>query len=50
MRGRANADRWARGVSDRGGGRTDRAGPVLGDLGVDMRAKGTGCACVKRYP
>jgi hypothetical protein len=31
------------GVIDRGGGRTDRAGPAPGNAGV-------GRACVKRYP
>jgi hypothetical protein len=41
--GRASTDRRARGVSDRGGGRTDRAGPAPGDLGA-------GRACAKRYP
>jgi hypothetical protein len=30
-------------VSDRGGGRTDRAGPALGDTGA-------GRACAKRHP
>jgi hypothetical protein len=38
------------GVSDRGGGRTDRAGPALGNTGADRRASGTGRACAKRYP
>jgi hypothetical protein len=49
-RGRASTDRRARGVSDRGGGCTDRAGPAPGDLGADRRARGAGRACVKRYP
>jgi hypothetical protein len=30
------------GVSDRGGGRTDRAGPAPGDLGADRRARASG--------
>jgi hypothetical protein len=38
------------GVSDRGGGRTDRAGPALGNTGADRRATGAGRACTKRYP
>jgi hypothetical protein len=38
------------GVSDRGGGRTDRAGPAPGDTGADRRARDAGCACAKRYP
>jgi hypothetical protein len=40
----------ARGVSGRGGGCTDRAGPALEDLGADKRARASGHACVKRYP
>jgi hypothetical protein len=40
----------ARGVSGRGGGRTDRAGPTPEDLGADRWAKGAGRACAKRYP
>jgi hypothetical protein len=36
-------------VSDRGGGRTDRAGPTPGDTGADRRARGAGRACAKRY-
>jgi hypothetical protein len=40
--GRASTDRRARGVSDRGGGRTDRAGPVLGGLGADRWARASG--------
>ena len=38
------------GVSDRGGGRTDRAGPASWDMGADRRAKGAVRACAKRYP
>jgi hypothetical protein len=38
------------GVTDRGGERTDRAGPVPGDTGADRRASGTGRACAKWYP
>jgi hypothetical protein len=38
----ASTDRRARGVSGRGGGRTDRAGPALGDLGADRRARASG--------
>jgi hypothetical protein len=38
------------GVSDRGGGRTDRAGPALENMGADRRARGAGRACAKRYP
>jgi hypothetical protein len=41
-RGRASADRRARGVSDRGGERTDRAGPAIGDLGADRWARASG--------
>jgi hypothetical protein len=37
-------------VSDRGGGRNDRAGPAPGDTGTDRRARGAGRACAKRYP
>jgi hypothetical protein len=40
----------ARGVSGRGGGRTDRAGPAPEDLGVDRRASASGHACAKHYP
>jgi hypothetical protein len=40
----------ARGVSGRGGGRTDRAGPAPEDLGADRRAKGIGHVRAKRYP
>jgi hypothetical protein len=47
--GRASADRRARGVSDRGGERTDRAGPALGDMGADRWARGAGRVCAKRY-
>jgi hypothetical protein len=50
MRGRASADRRARGVSVRGGGRIDLAGPAPEDLGADRRAKGVGRECAKRYP
>jgi hypothetical protein len=32
----------ARGVSGRGGGRTDRAGPAPGGLGTDRRARTSG--------
>jgi hypothetical protein len=39
-----------RGVSDRGGGRTDRAGPALGDTSADRRPRGAGRVCGKRYP
>jgi hypothetical protein len=38
------------GVSDRGGGHTDRAGPALGDTGADRRARGAGRVRAKRYP
>jgi hypothetical protein len=38
------------GVSDRGGGRTDRAGPARGNMGADRWARGAGRACAKRYP
>jgi hypothetical protein len=38
------------GVSDRGGGRTDRAGPAPGDTGDDRRSRGAGRAFMKRYP
>jgi hypothetical protein len=38
------------GVSDRGGERTDRAGPAPRDTGADRQARGAGRACVKRYP
>jgi hypothetical protein len=37
-------------VSDRGGERTNRAGPASGDTGADRRARGAGLACAKRYP
>jgi hypothetical protein len=37
------------GVSDRGGERTDRAGPAPGYTGADRRARGTRRACAKRY-
>jgi hypothetical protein len=40
----------ARGVSGRGGGRTDRAGPAPEDLGADRRARASGHACAKLYP
>jgi hypothetical protein len=40
----------ARGVSGRGGGRTDRAGPAPEDLGTDRRARALGHACAKHYP
>jgi hypothetical protein len=40
----------ARGVSGRGGGRTDRAGLALEDLGADRRARASGHACAKRDP
>jgi hypothetical protein len=40
----------ARGVSGRGGGRTDRAGLAPEDLGADRRARASGHVCVKRYP
>jgi hypothetical protein len=42
MRGQASTDRRARGVNDRGGGRTDRAGPAPGGLGADRRARASG--------
>jgi hypothetical protein len=35
------------GVSDREGGRTDRAGPAPRDTGADRRARGAGRACVR---
>jgi hypothetical protein len=38
------------GVSDRGGGCIDRAGPTLGNTDADRRARGVGHTCVKRYP
>jgi hypothetical protein len=37
-------------VSDRGGGRTDRASLAPGDTGADRRARGAGRVCAKRYP
>jgi hypothetical protein len=37
-------------VSDRGGGRTNRAGLAPGDTGADRWARGAGRACAKRYP
>jgi hypothetical protein len=46
----ARLTRGARGVSGRGGGRTDQAGPALEDLGADRRARASGHACAKRYP
>jgi hypothetical protein len=51
-RARARAgERWQAGQGcQRPRGLTDRAGPAPGDLGADRRAKGTGRACVKRYP
>jgi hypothetical protein len=42
-RGRASADRRARGVRDRGG-------LAPGDTGADRRARGAGHMCAKRYP
>jgi hypothetical protein len=45
-----SADRRVRGISDRGGGRTDRTGPTPGNTGADRRARGIGRACAKRYP
>jgi hypothetical protein len=50
VRGRASADKRARGVSDRGGKRTDQAGPAPGGLGADKRDRESGRACAKRYP
>jgi hypothetical protein len=50
VRGWASADRRARCISDRGGGRTDRAGPAPGNTGADRRARGIRRACAKRYP
>jgi hypothetical protein len=47
--GWASTDKWARGVSGRGGGRTDRADPALEDLGADRRARASGHVCTKRY-
>jgi hypothetical protein len=47
---RARLTNGARGVSGRGGGRTDRAGSALEDLGADRRARASGHACAKRYP
>jgi hypothetical protein len=38
------------GVSDKGGGRTDRAGPAPGNMGADRQARGAGCTCAKWYP
>jgi hypothetical protein len=49
-RGRASTDKRARGVSGRGGGRTDRAGPALEDMGADRRARESGHVGMKRYP
>jgi hypothetical protein len=49
-RGRASTNKRARGVSDRGGGRIDRAGPALEDLGANRRTRVSGHACAKRYP
>jgi hypothetical protein len=48
--GAGAADKWVRGVSGRGGGCTDRAGPALEDLGADRWARASGHACAKRYP
>jgi hypothetical protein len=42
VRGRASTDKRARGVSGRGGERTDRAGSAPGDLGTDRRARASG--------
>jgi hypothetical protein len=39
---RASTDRQAKGVSDRGRGRTDRAGPAPGDFGADRWARASG--------
>jgi hypothetical protein len=50
VRARARLTSGARGVSGRGGGRTDRVGPAPEDWGTDKRAKGVGHACAKRYP
>jgi hypothetical protein len=48
--GRVGAvDKRARGVSGRGGGRTDRAGPTPEDLGADRRGRASGHACAKHY-
>jgi hypothetical protein len=37
-------------VSGRGGGRTDRVGPALGNVGADRWARSARHACAKRYP
>jgi hypothetical protein len=37
-------------VSDRGGGRTNRAGLAPGDTGADKWARGAGRVCAKQYP
>jgi hypothetical protein len=37
-------------VGDKGGGRTDRAGPAPENTGSDRRVRGAGHACVKWYP
>jgi hypothetical protein len=50
VRGRASSVRRARGISNRGGERTDRAGLAPGNTGVDRRARGVGRACAKWYP
>jgi hypothetical protein len=50
VRGRASTDKRARGVSDRGGERNDRAGLAQEDLGADRQARASGHACTKCYP
>jgi hypothetical protein len=50
VHGQTSTNKRSRGVSGRGGGRTDRAVPALEDLGADRRARALGHACVKRYP
>jgi hypothetical protein len=50
VRGQASTNKRARGISGRGGGRTDRAGPAPEDMGTDRRAKASGRAGAKRYP
>jgi hypothetical protein len=45
VRGRASTDKRAWGISDRGGKRTDRAGPTPGSLGANRWARASGtCA------
>jgi hypothetical protein len=49
-RGRASTDKQAKGVSGRGGGRTNRAGLELGDLGADRRARASGARARSSIP